>query len=82
MSETTSHMSSFPKRVPGAHLRKPSTAPEGGWFGTPDKWPRDDPDAVNTAAAVRHLNRLLTRPDTESVLRRVIDGLHRLDPDP
>lgn len=68
-------MTSLPKRTPGAQLSQPGPAPESGWFGTPVPWPTSDPDVT---AAVRYLrdSGLSEGPETDALLRRVLDGLH------
>jgi hypothetical protein len=73
-------MNELPRRSPGAHVPKSVLAPEGGWFGEPIDWPIEDQDETALARYLR-VTELPEGSEAEVFFRRVLDGLHKLDPD-
>ncbi|MGH3677422.1 MAG: hypothetical protein ACRDU5_17125 [Mycobacterium sp.] len=72
-------MSNLPKRTPGAYLTSPVEPPDDGWFGDHVDWPADDPDE----SALAHYLRVTELPEgaeAEVFFRRLLDGLHKIDP--
>jgi hypothetical protein len=80
------HVSSLPKRVPGAGLEQPVEPPDGGWFGTPVEWPTEDEDLIRARDTQRVLAHYLDGSDLPdgqagaALFDRVLDGIKRLGP--
>lgn len=77
-------MTDFPKRVPGASLKKLTAPPDDGWFGQGVEWPPDDQDLIKIERTRQVMGQYLDDSDLSggaeamAMLDRVLDGLKHL----
>lgn len=77
-------MTDFPKRVPGASLKKLAAPPDDGWFGHSAEWPAEDQDLIQVERTRQVMGQYLDDSDltdeaeTLAMLDRVLDGIKHL----
>ncbi|MFC4859210.1 hypothetical protein [Actinophytocola glycyrrhizae] len=77
-------MTDFPKRVPGASLKKLAAPPDDGWFGQGIEWPAEDQDLIKIERTRKVMGQYLDDSDlssgaeTMAMLDRVLDRIKHL----